>query len=233
MKSNQTQLMQRGLLDQDIVTNNMNLSKDELVLKLNDSAQYRSAAIHVLTLKYYLDDDYTSILLNQLLKEKALYTKIEIQNSLSKHGDIKQVCQYLGCIGHNQYKDIPEKSSLKKSYPLARDIIARSLSYIDINKFDIFFDTLTSLPYKQFLEGVDALGFLCFYNPSIINDQIFTFIKECIIKYQNDNLMTFKLITCLSAFPQSYTYLNDLKTKIHNPILINEINRSMHILKTR
>ncbi len=230
MKSNQTQLLHRGLLDTNIVNEYLNLSKEDLLLKLKDAPQYRSASIHVLTLKYYLDKDYTSILLEQLTKEKALYTKIEIQNSLTAHGDIIQMCQYLGCIGNNQYKEIPIKCSLKKSYPLARDIIARSLSYIDINKFDIFFSSLKVLPYPQLLEGIDALGFLCFYNSQVKHINVYTFIQDCLIQYQDDLLITWKLITCLSAFPQSYPLLQQLKQTKKHPILIKEVERSLQII---
>lgn len=191
---------------------------------------HRSACIHILALKYHNEEDFTCILLNQLQKEKALYTKIEIQNQLSKYGDISQMCQYLGKIGNNQYKEIPIRSSLKKSYPLPRDIIARSLSYIDTQRFIEFYHLLPTLTIQQFQEAIDALGFFCFYNPQVIMNEIYEYIKSCFTTYQEYELITWKLVTCLSAFSMSTDFLIELKQTQKHPTILKEVERSLRLI---
>lgn len=91
MKSTQNQLLKRGQYNQETIEEFKNCSKAELIEGFKLLPHQRSACIHLLSLKYHQDDDYTQILLQQLSKEKALYTKIEIQENLSKHGNIQQM----------------------------------------------------------------------------------------------------------------------------------------------
>ena len=230
MKSNLQQLKQRGQFDEQEYNQFLDLSKADLISHLHDFASIRTACIRILSQNYHQDEDYTSILLQQLHKEKALYTKIEIQNQLTQYGDIPMMCQYLGKIGHNQYRQLPAKGSLKKSYPLPRDIIARSLAYISIEKFNLFFDCLNSLSREQLLEAIDALGFLCFYHQELANEETYSFVCQQIEKYSQDDLMMFKLITCLSAFPQSQPLLLELLQTKKHPTLIKEVERSLKII---
>lgn len=230
MKSNKQQLENRGMID-DIIMDKVNqLSYEELIKGLRSSPQYRSACIRRLALKYHSKPDFTLTLLKLLQKEKALYTKIEIQNQLSVYGNIADMCQYLGMIGTNQYKTIPARSSLKKSYPLPRDIIARSLANINIQRFDEFYNLLPTLTVSQFQEAIDALGYLCFYHPQIITDEIYTFILDCFTKHQDNHLIIWKLITCLSSFHMSYDFLLTLQKTQKHPTILEEVERSLKLI---
>ena len=122
MKSSQSDYKKRGMLDMNLCNQLQEASYKELIDTLQSShADWRTACIHLLSKKYNTHPQFTDVLLQQLVKEKALYTKIEIQTQLSQYGQISKMCQYLGCIGDNQYRAIPLRGSKKKSYPLPRD----------------------------------------------------------------------------------------------------------------
>lgn len=229
MKSTQEQLLKRGQYTQETLKEFENYSKDELIKGFQLLPHQRSACIYLLSLKYHQDANYTQLLLQQLSKEKALYTRIEIQKHLSKYGNIQQMCQYLGKIGHNQYKKLPTKISMKKSYPLPRDIVARSLAHMNKDKLYELFSILPTLQEHQLIEAIDAFGFLCFYHQDMINDDMYLYLIH--LYHNNENLlMKWKIITCLSAFPQSYPFLIQLKEK--HSILLQEIERSLNIIES-
>lgn len=230
MKSNPEELKDRGMIDKEELIQLSSLSKDELIQYMQISPSIRSACIHLLSKQFHHDDDYTQILLNQLCKETALYTKIEIQDQLSLYGNVTMMCQYLGKIGHNQYRKLPQRVSLKKSYPLPRDIIARSLAHMNISHFPDFIKQIPHLTTKQLQEAVDALGFLCFYHSELATSDIEEMIYQMINEYHNNDLIVWKLITCLSAFPHSYTFLNHLKKIQKHPTILMEVERSLNLI---
>lgn len=231
MKSTQNDLKKRGMLNKQILNQLQNATYEELISELqSSSSEKRTACVHLLAKNYHTYPTFTDILLKQLSLEKALYTKIEIQTQLSQYGQISNMCQYLGYIGHNQYKEVPLKCSLKKSYPLPRDLIARSLAHMNTHRFHEFFTLLPSLSYPQLLEGIDAFGFLCFYNQSLVNEETYQFVKSCIKKYENNELMLWKLITCLSAFHMSIDLLKEIQIQQKHPTILMEVERSLKLL---
>ena len=64
-----------------------------------------------------------------LEKEKSLYPRIAISEALSEIGEpaVASLVSLLGKVGNNQEKELPLKYFNKKNYPLARDIVARTL----------------------------------------------------------------------------------------------------------
>ena len=68
-------------------------------------------------------------LINALMVEKKLYTKIEICNALVScgHRSIKSLIKIIGKIGTNRHTRVPEKEFKKGVYPLPRDIAGRTL----------------------------------------------------------------------------------------------------------
>jgi len=230
MKSTKKQLQSRGELNLEDLTLLEKCSKEQLVEYLyHEQPSLRTASIRLLS-KYHNDDDYTQILLTTLKDGQPLYTRMEIQKQLTEYGDIALMCSYLGRIGHNQYTHVPQKISEKKSYPLPRDIIARSLAYVSSERFYIFFDILKQLPDFQLREGLDALGFFCFYHPMPINQPVYNFLKECLQRYSDDDLIVWKITTCLSALPQSIQLLQYIRTTYPHPTIIKEARRSLDLL---
>lgn len=231
MKSSQSDYKKRGMLDMNLCNQLQEASYKELIDTLQSShADWRTACIHLLSKKYNTHPQFTDVLLQQLVKEKALYTKIEIQTQLSQYGQISKMCQYLGCIGDNQYRVIPLRGSKKKSYPLPRDLIARSLAHMEVQRFQDFFVELPQLSYSQLLEAIDAFGFLCFYHQSLVNKETYEYIKTCILNYWDDDLMLWKLMTCLSAFPMAIDLLQELQTQQKHPTILMEVERSLKLL---
>ena len=86
---------------------------------------------------------------------------------------------------------------MKKSYPLPRDIVARILSNIGIEALSELKTCLQSDNRDAILEGVDAVGFITFYNTNdLCLDDLFNLTQ----KYKKDDLMMWKLLRCLQSF---------------------------------
>ena len=175
-----------------------------------------------------------SSLLLQLSKEKSLYTKIAICETL-QNGNIdsaKEMINYIGKIGDNQYKKLPEKVSLKKTYPMPRDIIARTLSKMNIDIFPILIDILEGDDLIKIYEVIDAVGFMVFHNKDLSNDKNLNYIINLIKKYKDNKLVLWKCITCLSAFnlEKSKDTLNSFVNNDNKDIFSLEAKRSLSIL---
>ena len=234
LKSDLDKIKNRGMaLDDDV-----NLLRDKPIEKIvdylnsDDPVIRTSAAVN---LKHFADN-VCNELLHQLSKEKSLYTKIAICEALQK-GNIDtavKMTAYLGIIGNNQYKKLPKKVSLKKSYPLPRDIIARTLSKMNINIFPVLLDVLKSDDSIKIHEVIDAIGFMVFYNQILSNNDNLKCIIHLMDKYEDDKILIWKCLTCLSAFNLEKSK-NILNTFINNEenILSLEAERSLSILNKK
>jgi HEAT repeat protein len=104
------------------------LSNQELLDLINDvDAQKRTSAARLLGERK--DTDAIPLLCERLKKETALYTRIAISEALGAIGDpaIPELIRLLGKVGNNQHHEVPKKGFYKKSYPLPRDIAARTI----------------------------------------------------------------------------------------------------------
>ena len=99
-----------------------------------------------------------------------------------------------------------------------------------MQRFQDFFVELPQLSYSQLLEAIDAFGFLCFYHQSLVNKETYEYIKTCILNYWDDDLMLWKLMTCLSAFPMAIDLLQELQTQQKHPTILMEVERSLKLL---
>lgn len=236
MKSSNEDLRKRGFVSKEDILKFQHLANSELFLLINSQVSVeRSVAISLLSNRFLtVDLDFVDMLLARLCIEKSLYTKIEICNALEK-GDIKtakQMVAYLGSIGKNQHLFLPEKVSQKKSYPLPRDIIARSLGKMNFRILPILFDVLDSNDEVKVSEVIDAIGFLLFYNPVHVNDDFFKSITNTLDKYSDNNLIVWKCVCCLSSFrtKASIDVLNQILTSNENHIIRSEAQRSLRLI---
>ena len=145
------------------------------------------------------------------------------------------MCDYLGKIGKNQYHTLPDRPSLKKSYPLPRDIIARSLARMDPVILPVLTAILKGRNEQQISEILDAIGFLIFYNSIEEKEKI---SREIIIqfeKYKHNPLIQWKCITCLSAFSDSNCTdtLTEIINSSMNPLFVSEAKRSLSLIQNR
>ncbi|MGL6184600.1 MAG: hypothetical protein ACRC1T_04380 [Clostridium chrysemydis] len=200
MKSNNDSLKKRGFYEDGIVGKPL----DKLEELLNsDSASDRTMAVRgLIELEKYNDLEVVHNLLEMLLKEKALYTRLEICEFLRLSGikGAKLMVSYLGEIGNNQYKSVPKTVSRKKTYPLPRDLISRTFGHMDKEVMIVLLDVLRNGNRKAIAEVIDAIGFLVYHNRILSTEEN---VKEIILalkKYSNDDLLKWKLIICLSAF---------------------------------
>ena len=235
LKSDLDKLKNRGMpLDEDIKLLEGKSLKELISYLDNDNAVIRTSS--ALNLKKYVNKACDSLLL-QLYKEKSLYTKIAICETL-QNGNIdtaRKMTEYIGRIGDNQYKTVPNKVSLKKSYHMPRDIIARTISKMNIDVFPVLIEVLQSNDLEKIYEAVDAYGFMVFYNKTLQNEKNLKYIINLINKYKDDKLLIWKCITCLSAFNlEKSKYI--LKSFVNNDdkdILSLEAKRSLSILNKK
>ena len=237
LKSDLDKLENRGIALDDDINMLKNYSLEKLIDCLNDdNAVIRTSAS--VNLKHYIyDDNVQNILLMQLSEEKSLYTKIAICETL-QCGNIdaaEKMTEYLGIIGNNQYEKLPKKISSKKSYPLPRDIIARTLSKMDISILPALIKILKSSNLIKIYEAIDAFGYICFYNKTLQNEKNLECIIKLMNKYKDDKLLLWKCITCLSAFnlDKSKEILNSFINEDNKDILSLEAKRSLSILNKK
>lgn len=204
MKSNNEDLIKRGFITEEYVNKFQSYSDEELLELVNSSkAVERSVSINLMSKRRGVENkEFVEFLLGKLCVEKSLYTKIEICSALEKGNadTAKYMIEYLGIIGNNQHKCLPERVSKKKSYPLARDIIARSLARMNVEILPVLFDVLESDDRIKISEVIDAIGFMIFYNQDVASNYYFEKIVDVMEKYSEDDLIIWKCVMCLSSF---------------------------------
>lgn len=230
-------LKNRGFIDDIDTVYYQKCNNHELFKMLNSNKAYdRTSAIRILSKRVPIDD-LSLVLLDLLTKETALYTKLELSDALAKGTPktCRMMIPYLGIIGSNQYKSIPDKVSKKISYPLPRDIIARTISRMSVDCFDVMLEVLDSGDLTKISEGLDAIGFMAFYNKELKHLEHFNQIKDVTMKYRDNKLILWKCITCFSAFPleESKQYLQLLKASESHSTILLEIERSLKLISER
>lgn len=239
MKSSKLDLQKRGMASEDDIIKYSVLDNAELFKNINsNNAIARTCAIRILVQRYTIDSTkFVDALLKRLSIEKALYTKIEICNSLENGNEntAKLMIEYLGNIGNNQYKVVPDKVSQKISYPLPRDIIARTLGKMNPQILNNMWIVLENNNQNQISEILDAIGFMIFYNNQFATLDNLIKIKKVIDKYSNNELIIWKCALCLSAFPikESIDMLEEIKVINKNRTIILECERSLKLIKNR
>lgn len=227
-KSSIQQLANRGYIDYLHFDYNHYDVDTFLSMLQSKTAIERSIAARGLS-SHVLKRKVVEALLEALAKEKALYTKIEITNSLKKGNKITLITmfKYLGKIGNNQYVMLPKQVSKKKTYPLPRDIIARTIGHMNPNLFPYLIDYLPSCPLIQARELIDAIGFMA-YHSSNNNKKAYKVLMKYFEK-SDDPVIRWKIVTCFSAFlPLSKEYLTYLSNE--DDLLGKEANRSLSFL---
>ena len=169
-------------------------------------------------------------LLGALDNENKLYPKIEICNSLTKFGtySVAGLVLRLGTVGKNQHTTVPEEPFRKNSYPLPRDIAARTLIRIGEIALPLLFEVINGDGQPKISEGIDAIGFICFKNP---HPEYLDELLTCYRKHFNTELIRWKLIRAMSAFQASAPFLEEQFVNEIQPAIKQEIKRSLGILR--
>lgn len=95
-----------------------------------------------------------------LKNEKSLYSRIAMSKALSKMGElaIPSLIKLLGEIGKNQETDLPTKYFKKKSFPLVRDMAARTLVNIGNPATPYLITFMGNDNEFKVQQAIDALG---------------------------------------------------------------------------
>jgi len=170
-------------------------------------------------------------LIDTLIDEKKLYPKIEISNSLVSFGidAVVPLIGLLGKIGNNQHKVVPETNFKKDNYPLPRDIAGRILVRIGTTAIPDLLKVLDSNDLIKLSEAVDAIGFICFYEHQM---NVFGLLRKCMDANVDNNLIKWKLLRAMSAFPESEPFLREQLKSSNGPLRL-EIERSLSLIKKR
>ncbi|MEI8273985.1 MAG: hypothetical protein WCG08_15330 [Paludibacter sp.] len=130
--------------------------------------------------------------------EKALYSRIAICEALESIGkeSVEPLSQLLGKIGNNQETKLPEKYFEKKSYPLTRDIVARTIIRIGEPATDKLIELSTTKDNYLLSQIIDTLGGLLHATGDLrILDRLTIIFEE---NRQND-LLFWKTVRAFSA----------------------------------
>lgn len=238
LRSNIEDLRKRGMLEQADITFFLK-EDDEVLYRMVNSpmATKRSAAVHILAERYQNYIRFVTVILERLCKEKSLYTKLEICSALEQ-GNIetaRQMVNYLGVIGNNRHKELPDRVSKKVSYPLPRDIIARTLSNMSPTVFGVMLEVLEGNDTSRISEVIDAIGFMVFYNNKLATAKHAQYIYDVMEKYWHNQVILWKSVLCLSAFPleSSVRVLERIKITYPDTLLSDEASRSLKLIEGR
>lgn len=231
MKSKHEQLANRGYLTDGADSKYLNLTFIGKI-KLLQSKIPTERTLGAKLLADSKDNKAAEYLVNALTVEKKLYCKIEICNSLVSCGQlsIKHLIEILGTVGTNQHKKVPQKKFKKDSYPLPRDIAARTLVRFGKDALSELMEILENGDEKQLSEAIDTIGFICFYE---YKPEIYIKLKDCYLKNSKNKLIKWKIIRAMSSFPKSKTFLQEQKQRLQNKRLLQEIERSLLLIKMR
>lgn len=227
----------RGYIENSDLREFKELDKTELIKLLHDKVPiHRSAAARVIGLKYGAGEaEIAKILLEQLYKEKKLYTRLEICTALESGNSItaKKMIPYIGKIGNNQHRVLPDRPSLKRSYPLPRDLIVRSLARMKREIMPVLMEVLDSNDTDKIREVLDAIGFLAFYDREAATAEGMDKVIETVERLKEDEVITWKGIVCLSAFPftKSMEFLKNMSENSKNNLFAQEAKRALNVMK--
>ena len=234
-KSSGIQLMNRGYISEEDLSKYMNSSEDDLLELINSREAYeRSIAVRLLAILETDDNNIIILFCEKLTKENKLYTKIEICNALSIKGKMaaKVMVKYLGRIGHNQHAELPKEDFKKKSYPLPRDIISRTLAHMGKEVLPELVEVLKTNNILAIREVTDAIGFICFYEYTDypLNDLIFCFNEK-----RNDDIIRWKMVRALGSFNRQSVIdiLMNVKQNDAQERIKKEAERSLNIISHR
>lgn len=238
MKSSNEQLKNRGYATIEDVDKYVDLNENELLILLKSKESHkRTIAVKLLANKIKLNNEIINLFCNMLLHENKLYTKIELCNALSKASveSAKIMVNYLGVIGKNQYKELPDKKFIKKNYPLPRDIVARTLAHMGVEVLPELINVLKSKNVVAIREVLDAIGFICFCNSKDYHEDIVNDLISCFNEYIEDDIIRWKSVRAFESFNDQIIVdlLTYIKENDDEKIVRREAIRSLNIIEDR
>lgn len=198
MNSSAIKRRERGEVNEADISNFASFNEPELLLLLHSKipVERSCAAIH---LRKYQSPPVVDRLCHQLASEKKLYTKIALCETLARCAElsIEPLIRLLGRIGKNQETKIPETGFYKVSYPLPRDIAARTICRFGI---------VAILPLENFIkatkdmnalaQAIDAYGHIVYSEKLNCSSSL---LQELYEKHSKNDFLKYKITRCLSG----------------------------------
>jgi len=209
----------RGQVSKEEIETFSESSVEEL-LKLLNSNEPKERTIAAIIIGKSKCVDLILPLCSALQKEKSLYPRIAISEALGKMGEtvVASLISLLGQIGNNQERELPTKYFNKKSYPLARDIVARTL--IKIGKAAIP-GLIIKIEISDGFETQQAIDVLGGITNKTNDKRALPIMIGLLDKYSNNRVTVWKIVRALSGFkfveavaPLIKAYENSLEPSI-------------------
>ncbi|MDR2624061.1 MAG: HEAT repeat domain-containing protein [Methanobrevibacter sp.] len=223
----------RGWINSDDLKPFKDFESDDLITMLSDKdPQKRTIAATLLNEGIVEDDNDKKHIIVSLLKsskrEKTLYSRMAIFESLVSYGELSvpYLIKLLGVIGSNQEKQLPKKYFNKKSFPLPRDLAARTLAKMGNTPIPYLVELLkdnniTNFKKEQALDVIGAIAYK--YNDhrafDSIND-LFANIGSEDFNKEPTTVLVWKIVRSLSGFKNNMNALN---------LVINVFKRFDHV----
>lgn len=218
----------RGQISPEELETCIGFSTEHLIEMLStDNPQKRTIAATILGNRG--DEKAIIHLCTSLKKEKALYSRIAMSEALGKMGEeaVSPLINLLGQIGNNQEIELPKKYFNKKSFPLVRDMAARTIIKMGKPATPYLIKVVQEDDIYISQQAIDALGGIA---AKTGDGKALTLLIECLEKYNDDKLTLWKTVRALSAFKSIETPLNPLLNIIENyqePAIIWETVRTL------
>jgi len=230
MKSKIYQLESRGFVAAGIENNYPNTTFEQS-MSLLQSKLPADRTLGARLIATHAKEAAIGHLIEALQQETKLYCRLEICNSLVSYGkaSVLPLIAILGKVGTNQYKEVPKAAFKKNNYPLPRDIAARTLIRIGSMALPELVKLLADTDLTRLSEAIDAIGFICFYDVQV---DVFESLRKCFSLNHKNELIEWKLIRAMSAFPESVSFLTE-QQHTTNARMKTEIERSLSLINKR
>jgi HEAT repeat protein len=199
MTDKTTARIQRGQTNPEFDNQFSNYSDGSLITLLDDAdAQTRTTAARLLgSRKCY---DAIPYLCARLPVETALYTRLAICETLACFGEpaLPGLIELLGKIGNNRHEALPTRGFYKRSYPLPRDLAARTIIRMGPGALASLERVVQTGDRSQILESLDEIGHIAFYSKDIRSENILLSAYE---KYNSDPVVRWKIVRAFQSFP--------------------------------
>lgn len=226
----------RGQISREEINDYRGLTTQELIEMLNsNNPQKRTISASILG---EMQDTGAIIPLCKAFKqEKALYSRIAISEALSQMGDpaVGPLTDLLGRIGKNQETSLPQKYFNKKSFPLVRDMAARTLVKIGKPATPELIKTIQKADDFKIQQAIDAVGGIAAKTGDrralsvLINK-----MERC--SDNGDKITLWKIVRALSGFKYSEEALDSLLLILgsdHDPPIVWEALRTIGQLRIK
>lgn len=168
---------------------------------LNDpDPQQRTAAARALGSRHR--SAAVPLLCARLQVETALYSRIAVSEALGLIGSpaIPALIALLGKIGNNQHQTLPTRGFYKKSFPLPRDIVTRTLIKIGCPALAPLENVVLTGERPAVLEAIDGIGRIAWTENDRRSEPV---LLSAFQSSPSDVLIQWKLIRAFQAFPSA------------------------------